>query len=156
MITIDASVIISASLPDETESAASAQFLELVAENEIPVICPTLLLPEVAAAVSRRKDDPAAAAELAEILPSLLPLTWVPLDEDSASEAARMASANRLRGADAVYVAVAKAHQALLVSLDREQLERAKGIVEVQTPAEYLKASAPGRPAAHRKKPSGG
>jgi predicted nucleic acid-binding protein len=153
MITIDASVFISAALPDEAESDQSERFLEFVARQELPVICPTLLIPEVAAAIARRKDDAAAAMELVETLPALLSLTWLALDGESAREAARLAAGHRLRGADAVYVAAAKTHGAVLVTLDREQLNRAKGIVDTQTPAEYMKASTSGRFPTRRKKP---
>jgi hypothetical protein len=47
----------------------------------------------------------------------------------AAQEAAELAADYALRGADAVYVAVARRHNYTLVSLDREQRERAAAIV---------------------------
>lgn len=43
-----------------------------------------------------------------------------------------------LRGADAVYVAVARRAGCTLVTLDREQRERAAPVVRTLTPAEAL------------------
>lgn len=45
MITIDASVFVSAALSGEAGSPECLNFLSLVARQEIPVICPSLLLP---------------------------------------------------------------------------------------------------------------
>jgi predicted nucleic acid-binding protein len=47
---------------------------------------------------------------------------------------AELAVRLRLRGADAVYVAVAAHLKIPLVTLDTEQRERAKGLIEVKTP----------------------
>ena len=54
-----------------------------------------------------------------------------------------------------VYVAAAKVHGAVLVSLDREQLARAKGIIETMTPAEFLKKQPAGGSTVGRRKPGG-
>lgn len=51
---------------------------------------------------------------------------------------AEIASGQRLRGADAVYTAVAERFGSLLVTLDREQRERAAPLVGTRTPAEAL------------------
>jgi predicted nucleic acid-binding protein len=48
--------------------------------------------------------------------------------------AARCALDLRLRGADAVYVAVAHSLQVPLITWDREQLTRAAGRIAVRTP----------------------
>jgi len=52
---------------------------------------------------------------------------------------ARLAASHRLRGADAVYLAVADLTKATLVSWDREMLERGAGAVETLDPSEWLK-----------------
>jgi predicted nucleic acid-binding protein len=51
-------------------------------------------------------------------------MTQVPLDQTLALRAAEIAIENRLRGADAVYAAVAEDFDAVLVSWDEEMLER--------------------------------
>jgi predicted nucleic acid-binding protein len=62
----------------------------------------------------------------------------IPLDDALIDTAAELAADYALRGADAVYVAVARRHNCTLVSLDREQCERAAAIVATRTPAQAL------------------
>jgi predicted nucleic acid-binding protein len=99
---------------------------------------PTLLLVEVAAAAARALDDAALGIELAQSIYDLPGQTWAPLDESLASEAARLGAEARLRGADAVYAAVARLFGTVLVTRDRQQLERLRPLLPTQTPAEAL------------------
>ena len=103
-----------------------------------PVLSPTLLLVEVAAAVARVFHDPRRGMAMARALHGLPGQVWVGLDEDLAQEAARLAAEHRLRGADGVYAAVARRYGAVLVTLDRQQLERLPPDLPVLTPAEAL------------------
>lgn len=66
----------------------------------------------------------------------------VTLDDALIDEAAEIAADRALKGADAVYVAVARRHRAILVTLDREQRERAAALVAVMTPTAALSALA--------------
>ncbi len=52
--------------------------------------------------------------------------------------AAKVAANLRLRGADAFYVAAASRLDIPLVTWDQEQMERARGLVNVITPEEAL------------------
>lgn len=56
-------------------------------------------------------------------------MTHVPLDLSLAVRAAEIAIENRLRGADAVYVAVAEDFDAVLVSWDEEMLQCLASII---------------------------
>ena len=47
--------------------------------------------------------------------------------------------AYRLRGADSVYIAVAEAFDAALITWDTEMLERGSDVVETRTPAQWMK-----------------
>ena len=64
----------------------------------------------------------------------------MPMDQSLAHEAAKIAGSRRLRGADAVYVALAAACQEPLLTLDAEMLERAQGVAEALTPDQWLQA----------------
>ena len=66
----------------------------------------------------------------------------VTLDDALIDEAAEIAADRALKGADAVYVAVARRHRAILVTLDHEQRERAAALVAVMTPTAALSALA--------------
>jgi predicted nucleic acid-binding protein len=67
-------------------------------------------------------------------------LTLVPLTAGVARQAADLAAAHRLRGADAVYVAVARRYGTTIVSRDDEQRTRGAAVVTCQTPEEALTA----------------
>jgi predicted nucleic acid-binding protein len=138
MYTVDASVHVSALNPAEANSAISQAFLALVRQHQLSMFCPTLLLVEVAAAVARAFDDTDRAVALAEALRGLPNQTLVPLDEVLADRAVALAATARLRGADAVYAAVAQRHGATLITLDRQQLDRLPPLVSTALPADVL------------------
>ena len=68
-------------------------------------------------------------------------LRWIesiPMDQSLAHEATQIAGSRRLRGADAVYVALAVMRRVPLITLDAEMLERARGVADVFTPEQWL------------------
>ena len=142
--TIDASVFINAFVPSEPSHVESNRLLAALQEGAIPIIVPTLVLPEVAAALARGQDDAELARRFAAALAHLPHLVLVPVDETLARQAADLAAQRRLRGSDAVYAAVALRFGSTLVTLDRQQRERVAGVVRTQEPAEAA-ASARGK-----------
>jgi predicted nucleic acid-binding protein len=136
--TIDASVFLNAFNPYEAGHEDSRHLLSLMQERGTPIVAPTLLLPEVAAVVGRGRGDADLAHRFVAALRQLPHLILVPLDETLAQQAADVAAQHRLRGSDAVYVAVALRFGSTLVSLDREQRERVSAVVSAQRPAEAL------------------
>jgi predicted nucleic acid-binding protein len=138
--TVDASVFVNAFNPHEAGHAESLQILSAIQERGDPVIVPTLLIPEVASAVARATDDTAGALQYAIATAALPHLTLVSLTAAVARQAADLAATHRLRGADAVYVAVARRYGTTIVSRDDEQRTRGAAVVTCQTPEEALKA----------------
>lgn len=138
--TVDASVFVNAFNPHEEGHVQSLQILSAIQERGDPVIVPTLLVPEIAAAVARATHDTPGALQYAVAAAALPHLTLVSLTAAVAREAADLAAAHRLRGADAVYVAVARRYGTTLVSLDDEQRVRGAAVVTCQAPEEALKA----------------
>src|SRR5688572_2610683 len=107
--TVDASVFVSAFNPHEEGHAASLQILAAIQERGDPMIVPTLLVPEIAAALARATDDSTGALQYAMATAGSLPhLTLVSLTAPVARQAADLVATHRLRGTDAVYVAVAR------------------------------------------------
>ena len=98
------------------------------------VIAPALLLPEVAGAVARRTGVPRLARRAVEAILQLPALRLVPVDDELARAAARLAGRLRLRGADAIYIAAAATLRLPLVTWDSEQRERAARIIDVLVP----------------------
>ncbi len=136
--TIDASVFVNAFNPQEDGHLQSLQILTAIQERGDPMIVPTLLLAEVASAVARGSDDSAGAIRYAIATAALPHLTLVTLTPAMARQAAELAAAHRLRGADAVYLTVARRYGTTLVSRDEEQRTRGVGVALCQTPEEAL------------------
>ena len=136
--TVDASVFLNAFNPYEAGHEESRRLLGRMQDEGVPIIAPTLLLPEVAAAVGRGRDDADLARRFAAKLRQLPHLILTPLDETLAQQAADVAAQHRLRGSDAVYAAVALRFGSTLVTLDQEQRKRTDAVIPARLPAEAL------------------
>jgi predicted nucleic acid-binding protein len=143
MYTVDASVWVNGFDQREAGHARSRQLLELLRIRALPLIEPTLVLAEVAGAISRTRQDPARAQAFATTLGQLPNVTVLPLDAALGQRALVLAAQHGLRGADAVYAAVAQQAGCTLISLDHEQLTRLADIISVQTPEAALAALTP-------------
>lgn len=137
-VTIDASVFVSAFSPAEIAHTESKAFMKKVREVSTPIIVPTLVLPEIAAAISRGQGKPELGVAFALELVHFPNLVLIDVDEGTAKLAAETAAHYRLRGSDAVYAAVALRFGSKLVTLDNEQGERLKEVLPVQPPSQAL------------------
>jgi predicted nucleic acid-binding protein len=138
--TIDASVFVNAFNPHETGHAASLKILAAIHERGDPVIVPSLLLVEVASAIARATDDTDGAIAYARAVAGLPHLTLVTLTATVSRQAADLAAEHRLRGADAVYVSVARRYGTTLITRDGEQRARGADVVTCVTPEAALRA----------------
>ncbi|MBN1812730.1 MAG: PIN domain-containing protein [Anaerolineae bacterium] len=138
ILTIDASVFVAAARPQESHYSVSRQFLRQARLQDAMVFCPTLVLPECVAAIVRPTGDIALAEELVALIAGYPGLRLVNLDPPLAHQAAQVAIHHRLRGADSVYVAVASAANATLITWDDEILTRGAGIVTTRTPLQWM------------------
>jgi predicted nucleic acid-binding protein len=138
MYTVDASVWVNGFDQRESGHEISRQMLELLRAQAISIFEPMLVLAEVAGAISRTRQDPARAEAFAITLGQLPNVTILPLDEALGQQALALAAQHGLRGADAVYAAVAQQAGCTLISLDHEHLTRLAGLISVQTPAVAL------------------
>ena len=137
MITIDASVFVAAVDPADPAREDAAVFLAAVARIGQPVHLPTLAMVEVAAAIARKTGDADLARDAGAAVLATPGLVLHVLDASVAAEAAAVATRDRLRGADAIYVATAVRTGSVLVTLDVQVQERAQGLV-VRTPQAWL------------------
>lgn len=140
MYTLDANIFIRDLDTREPDHAACHELIEQLVAREIPIIVPLIVLAEVAGTVSRTRRDPIAGRIAAAALRDIPCIRFLPLDEALAQDATEIAADCALRGADAIYVAVARRTGSALVSLDREQRTRAASVVTVMTPQEALAA----------------
>ena len=136
---IDASVWVAAFLARDVHHPDAVVLLRRVVEEGLMVATPLLALSEVAGAIARQTDDSELAEKITVFLHAQSWIQFVPLTDDLAIEAATAAAQQRLRGADAVYVALAAQRALTLITQDREMLERTKEIVTSVTPTAWLK-----------------
>jgi predicted nucleic acid-binding protein len=142
---VDASVFVNAFNPLEAGHAESLAFLAAIEQEGDPVIVPTLILPEIASALARVTDDSPGALQFANATAALPQLVLVSLTPAVARQAAELAAGHRLRGADAVYLAVARRYATTVVSRDEEQRARGSAVATCQTPEEALAEKQNGR-----------
>lgn len=138
MYTLDANIFVRDASPGDPEHETCHALMAQLYQRGTPIVEPVLVLAEITGALNRSFRDPIRARLEAELLRDLRHIQFVPIDETLAQAAAELAADRALRGADAVYVAVAHRSGGTLVTLDREQHERAAPVVRALTPAEAL------------------
>jgi predicted nucleic acid-binding protein len=135
---VDASVWVASVLDKDAHHEVSLAFMHrFVKERQIATV-PMLVWAEIAGAVARRTGDTERGLKAAGLITAQVWVKGVPLDASLASEAMRLAATLKLRGADAVYVALAATCREPLITLDAEMLERARNVAEVFTPEQWL------------------
>ncbi len=136
---IDASVFVSAAQALDVHYANSVLFFSrLERASDANVFCPTLLLAEYSASIARRTNDASLAESLVDLLDRLQGLKLESLTESRARRAARLAANHRLRGADAVYVALAEETGATLIAWDIEMIQRGAAVAPTLTPSAWI------------------
>ena len=138
MSVVDASVWVSLLAADDVNHAASVQWFERQIAQGTPLAAPSLVLVEVAAAITRRTGDRTAVDIAVARLRRIPELVLVELTIDRATRAAAAATVLVLRGADAVYAALAIELGVPLVTWDRQQRERSAPLISVSSPTEDL------------------
>ena len=136
---VDASVWVAAFLANDARHPEAAGLLNTLVTDGAEVSAPLLALSEVAGAISRQTGNPAVAEKAVAFLREQTWIQLAPLDDALATLAASIAAQQQLRGADAIYVALAAQGEAELITLDREMLERAPDSVIASTPSAWLK-----------------
>lgn len=137
MTATDASLWVSRFLSDDVFHEASRSWLARVVAEGAPLLAPTTLLAEVFGAIARRTGNSALAAECVDQIRRVPTLQVVAIDAQLGDVAAEVAATYRLRGGDAIYVAVAQHLRLPLVSWDDEQVTRAEGAVAAFRPDEW-------------------
>jgi len=138
VIVTDASFWVSAFLTQDAHHGAADALLRRIAVEEIPVIAPTIAIIEVAGALIRRTQDPGAVERSVRHLQLQPGLTLVPVTAPFAEAAAKIAISCALRGADAIYLTLARQEGVPLITNDKEILQRGAPFAVVMTPADWL------------------
>ncbi len=120
----DASVMVAVLYPQDPFHQVSRTWFDRHLQAGNHLAAPLLLMSEVAGVIRRETGDAVLARQAVQWLYDLPELQRYPLDEALAHLAADAAVDLALRGADAVYVALAAQLQLPLVTWDRQQRER--------------------------------
>ena len=138
MYVVDASVWVSWFVPADAHHDPSRRWMSAQVAQGEPVAAPLLVLAEVAGAVARRTGLSELGAQAVSLMQHLPNARLVAIDEELAQLGARIAAELRLRGADALYLALARRLGIPLVTWDQEQRERGRPLVAVLNPQDIL------------------
>ena len=134
MPVVDASVCTAFFNARELQHVPSRNWFREATKGDELVVAPVILVAEVAAALGRGLGDSELADHAVSIL---LARRWVelfPVTQALATRAAKVAAEQKIRGCDAIYVALAQQLGMGLVTLDGDQLDRGAAVVQTRTP----------------------
>jgi len=134
MPVVDASVCVAIFNEDDLGHLDAAAWFVAASLDEEPIVAPAILLAEVGGALARAMMDDSTPMEVVTLLRSGRLLELFVVDERLAARAATIAAAFRIRGADAIYVALADQLGIPLITSDRQQLERGGRLVTARAP----------------------
>ncbi|MCB8945340.1 MAG: type II toxin-antitoxin system VapC family toxin [Ardenticatenaceae bacterium] len=134
MAVIDASVFVAMLNPTEPGYAASVAWFQQEARLKKVISAPVILMAEVAAAMSRGMGNTTLAHQVIQQLSRSTSIQLYPITQSLAEQAAVIAADHRIRGCDAVYVALAQQLGETLITLDREQLQRGTAVIPTNQP----------------------
>jgi predicted nucleic acid-binding protein len=131
---VDASVWVSRFWPDDAFHTASRAWIIETTRSGHLLVAPIIMLAEVSGAIARRTRDRQLGYQIVQQIRQLPTLQLITVDDSLGQFSAQLASEFQLRSADAVYVATASRLQLPLISWDREQIGRARELINAHTP----------------------
>jgi predicted nucleic acid-binding protein len=134
MAVIDASVYIALINAHETFHLQSWNWFQQSRAAGESFVAPVILLPEIAAGLSRGLGNPVLAHQAVQQLFQAQLIDLIPITPLLAERAATIAADHQVRGCDAVYLALAEQLGDYLITLDQQQFERGSVIVTTRKP----------------------
>jgi predicted nucleic acid-binding protein len=134
MLTVDSNVWIAAGDPTDRFHAASREFLTAAVDDQRTFILPAFAWVEIACALARRLRNAQLGVRAANAVLALPRVQSVPTDESMLLHALEVGPRLMVRGADALFASVAVQHKSILISWDKELVQRAGAL----TPLEWL------------------
>ncbi len=129
-VVVDASIWVARLIDGDVFHSISRQWLDKQRDKGMSFLAPTLLLVEVAAAISRRTGSSDLAQRAIDALENLPNLRLIDMDHKVVQTAIRVGVDLGVRGADAFYIAIAQNLNLPLATLDKDQCERGSQLVE--------------------------
>lgn len=131
-IVVDASIWVSRLVPQDEHHERCQKWLLQQRAAGVTLVSPSLLLPEVAGAISRRTGDAALADRAVKNLQALPGLRLIEMNQTVVQADAQLAASCGMRGDDSFYAAVAHQLNIPLATLDADQRSKAGKIVDIQ------------------------
>ena len=130
-IVVDASVWVSRLVSDDAFHELIKDWMASQREQGTELVSPFLLLVEVGGAISRKTGIPELGLNAVKQVENLPGVRLVEMDNSLLKDAANLAAELGLRGADATYVATAARLNLPMVTLDKDQRERASKRIKI-------------------------
>jgi predicted nucleic acid-binding protein len=139
MYVIDSSIFLSGFFDHEPYHKESQKCLRYFKENpSVSVFLPEFVIPEIGCVISRIIKKSKLGIEFAKSLRGFVNFKFIPVDRYIADLSLEIGSFLNLKGADAIFVAVAYNFNSTLISSDKEHLEKAKRLIKVIHPKDFL------------------
>lgn len=122
--TVDASVWVSFFDQSDLNHDLTVEFLRKIQKEKSTLFIPSLALVETACAIARRARDSKKGMQVAELMQKTFPIKVISDTSLLTQNAIEQGCGSFLRGADAVYMAVALMTKSSLVAWDEELLKR--------------------------------
>ena len=134
MYCIDASVIVSSQLPEEIYFNQSRAFLEKIAKSGEKVFLPEIVIPEITSGLFREVKNTSFILEYTQTLRGIPNFLFIPIDSHLADLSSWVITKTGLRAADALYVGLAFYYKLILITLDKDQLNKSNKLIEAKFP----------------------
>ena len=131
-LTLDSSVIVAALRVTEEKHGVCKELLENVKNGKYIGVEPFTVLVEVVAAIRRRTGNKKLAERVGIDLQNIDTIHFLEFIKSRALAAMKIAEEIGVRGMDAIVIQIAKENDAILVTLDKEMISKAKMIVTVK------------------------
>ncbi len=138
MIVVDTSVWLAGMLPVDVHFRETQPFMELVRLDRVRLHAPAHFPAEVAGVLSRIGEPEQFISETIQIISSIQLFTIHSISMPLGLLAADIARLARIRGSDAVFLALAATLDLPLVTWDKQQRERGRVFGRTMTPTEAL------------------
>jgi predicted nucleic acid-binding protein len=141
MIVVDTSVLIGSLVTTDANYQASAEWSRFWFDRKYDAHFPMLVLPELAGVLTRGGTPTLDVVNAVSAIVERPTLHLHDQDLINSLLAARVATASGLKGADAVFVALAAWLDLPLVTWDRQQQERGGSFCRTMTPIEAMEVN---------------
>jgi predicted nucleic acid-binding protein len=141
---VDASVWVAIFRDNDVHHGGSVAFLDAAVTKQQDLHIPNSALAEIAGVFVRQTGKARLATRTVRAVLALPRVKRHALNDALADRAASLAARCKLRGADAVYVALAEALDQPLITLDQEILDRSSDVIGTSTPSIWVQSESRG------------